>query len=95
MTGHGWTLFKLKDELNFFDKVDMSNHYRCPTCRIAGLDPKNDNTKKEGDHIVRTLIYECGTVLKIVQTGFRFRSNVKESAKCLERFVPTRLINTG
>ena len=56
--------------------------YRCPECLVAGRD--KDSVKKEGSLVIRTIIYECGTVLTIIQDGMRFRSNLKHSEKCYE-----------
>lgn len=56
--------------------------YRCPVCH---QEPRvTDNTKKEGSNVVRTVVYECGTVLKIIQNGFRFKQSVSKSEKCIE-----------
>lgn len=56
--------------------------YRCPVCKYAGRD--QDKTKKEGDNNVRTIVYDCGTVLKIIQSGFRFKEALTKSEKCVE-----------
>lgn len=78
-----------KDGAGFSDIVSMPA-YRCPTCKIASRD--QDKTQKEGQLVIRSITYECGTVLKIIQDSFRFRSKLIESEKCLEMFTPTRLI---
>lgn len=56
--------------------------YRCPECLVAGRD--KDSVKKEGSLVIRTIIYECGTLLRIIQDGMRFRSNLTVSEKCCE-----------
>lgn len=60
----------------------MSNAYRCPICKYASR--VTDKPKKEGDNFVRTITYECGTVLKIIQSGYRFKENLTKSVKCVE-----------
>ena len=56
--------------------------YRCPCCKI---EPRaSEKTKPEGDNIVRTIVYECGTVLKVIQNNFRFKHQITKSEKCVE-----------
>ena len=56
--------------------------YRCPECLNAGRD--KDSVKKEGSLVIRSITYDCGTVLKIIQDGMRFRSSLIKSEKCCE-----------
>lgn len=62
--------------------------YRCPECMFAGRD--KDSTKKEDHLTIRTIIYDCGSILKIIHDGLRFRSNFKASEKCTEQFLAKR-----
>lgn len=56
--------------------------YRCPICR---MEPRaSDKTKPEGDNVVRTIVYDCGTVMKIIQSGFRFKESIYKADKCKE-----------
>lgn len=63
--------------------------YRCPECLNAGRD--KDSVKKEGHLVIRTIIYECGSCLKIIQDGMRFRSSLIKSEKCCE--IPVKSIS--
>lgn len=56
--------------------------YRCPSCGEATRD--SDKTNKDGKLVVRTIVYDCGTIMKVIQDGFRYRHNVKTSEKCVE-----------
>ena len=56
--------------------------YRCPVCHIESR--LNDNTKKEGDNNVRTVKYNCGTILKVISNGFRYKTTIIKAEKCIE-----------
>lgn len=58
------------------------SYYKCPVCQDASKE--SDKSFTEQGHIVRKLVYDCGTVLKLIQDNFRFREAVRPSEKCLE-----------
>lgn len=60
--------------------------YKCPICNIETRE--KDATHKQGKLVVRTVIYNCGTILKIVNDGMSFKHYTEKAEKCID----TRLV---
>ena len=55
--------------------------YSCPICKIESRE--KDTTNKKGKLVVREIMYNCGTTMKIVNDGMSFKSYVDKGEKCL------------
>lgn len=55
--------------------------YKCPCCGIETRE--KESTNKKGKLVVREIIYNCGTVAKIVNDGMSFKTYVEKAEKCL------------
>lgn len=57
--------------------VRLENRFRCPICHMA--------VRKNGkqDKSARRVEYECGTVVKIVQSAFNFSVDIEK--KCIDK----------
>jgi len=58
------------------------SYFNCPICRDGSKEL--DKSFAEQGMIVRKLVYDCGTVLKLISDGMRFREVLKPSEKCIE-----------